>query len=566
MQGLVITLVVTYTPARFTVADLARLLLLQALFAAHRLWSLPGSPSLLFIVPMAEVLVIAGAFRLGEGFRAARKWEGGRSLSSALHALLLSPVMAALLVFNGGEIFYRQFYLQHFNPFTDLALIPGFARMLFPSIDVPDGVLGIVSVAVSSVVLCAFAFGLILALARIGARRPVTHPLVLGAAMMATGAVLLLVMPEQSPFMRMASDARVYAAPAGESPVEESAAAVVESTPSQGNDSDLRGKSAWAFPGIKDADIHVIVLESYGATLVERPDYLEAIRKVYTELDREMDAAGYVVLSGTVRSPAFGGRSWLADGTLLSGNNFMDQLAYDRFTEEGRPAKMLELMGKAGYRRIYAAPGTRNAPEAWKLAYPFEEYLLRYDFGYEGPFVSFGAMPDQYLLDRVAGNSLRPGVKDFALYLLVSSHVPFEVIPEYQDAWSFPLRGKEFETGLLQHFDNDWLGGSELAEGYLAGIEYSLRSASGLFTRKLKGLNVGLILGDHQPRKPVSHASADFQVPFHLVIPRSLYSKTMVAMLAGWNLRPGFEPTPDPEAPGMESLNELLQAVLYPGD
>ena len=69
----------------------------------------------------------------------------------------------------------------------------------------------------------------------------------------------------------------------------------------------------------------------------------------------------------------------------------------------------------------------------------------------------------------------------------MSSHVPFEVIPEYQESWSFPLHGREFETGLLQRFDNDWLGGKELAEGYLAGIDYSLRSASGLFTRKLKG-------------------------------------------------------------------------------
>jgi hypothetical protein len=86
-----------------------------------------------------------------------------------------------------------------------------------------------------------------------------------------------------------------------------------------------------------------------------------------------------------------------------------------------------------------------------------------------------------------------------------------------------------------------------------------------LFTRKLKGLNIGLILGDHQPRKPVSHPSADFQVPFHLVIPRSLYSVTLMSFLSDWKLKQGFEPVPDPGSPGMESLLDLLDTVLVPG-
>ena len=355
--------------------------------------------------------------------------------------MLLSPVVAALLVYNVGEIFYRQYYLQHFNPFTDLALIPGFARMLFPSIGVSDTLLGIVSAAVSAIVVCALAFGLIIALARISARRPVTHPVVLGTAMVTLGLVVLFAMPAQSPVLGMAADARRYAAPRG-APLADparpaSAAAVVSGLP--GNRSGPGKRPAWTFPGIQDADIHVVVLESYGATLVERPEYLSAMRSVYADLDREMTRAGYAVFSGTVRSPAFGGRSWLADATLLTGKTIGDQLAYDRYTEEGQPARLLEMVGSAGYRRIYAAPGTRNAPDDWKLAYPFEEYLLRYDFGYEGPFVSFGAMPDQYLLNRVAEHSLRPDGKDFALYLLVSSHVPFELIPEYQESWSFQI-------------------------------------------------------------------------------------------------------------------------------
>ena len=56
------------TPAGSAVADIARLLLLHAMLATYRLWSLPGSPASLFLVPMAEAFAIVGAFKLGEGF------------------------------------------------------------------------------------------------------------------------------------------------------------------------------------------------------------------------------------------------------------------------------------------------------------------------------------------------------------------------------------------------------------------------------------------------------------------------------------------------------------------
>ncbi len=533
--------------------ELLRLVLLQALFGAYRLVALPDAPSWLFLVPLPEILLIDCLRRSPAESRA----------GTMLKTVLLIPLIAALLTYNAGETFYRLFYLQHFNPFADLALIPGLVRLLAPTLPLSDGVVRGLSVSLTMLVLAAVSW----VLARILRYRPnVTANPPSGRRrfyrllLPLSGLLLFLVLPAQSPLFRIWQHGARVLAPKNTA----TASAPADRTPPVSVPEADDSATKYAFPGIRDADIHLVVVESYGATLLERPEYREPLRTLYAELERELEAAAYIVLSGTVRSPAFGGRSWLADATLLTGTSIADQTVYDRIATEGRRARLLALTGDAGYSRLYAAPGTRTAPEAWRLAYPFDRYLLRYDFEYAGPFVSFGAMPDQYLLDYAA-RALRPGEKDFALYLLVSSHVPFEVIPVYREGWDFPLSGKEFETETaLVRFDNKWLGGTELAKGYLAGIDYSLRSAVGLFTRRLQDLNVGIIIGDHQPRKPVSHASADYQVPFHVILPLELYSERVAANLAFWKLTPGLEARPDPAAPGMESIVLLLEKLFWP--
>ncbi len=533
------------------IPELLRLLILQLAFGAHRLLALPDASAWLFLVPLGELFFIRLLLDVDRNTR----------IAAGLQSFALTLLVAVLLAFNAGEFFYRLFYLQRFNPWTDLALIPGLVRLLAPTLPVSDSVLRWVSVSLATLFLGSLARGVVWALQRTYRRRADAHsrrfPGTNGVLALA-GALLILILPGQSPLIRVARDAyrtlRVREPPAQAAPPDAGQAPT-------GSASD-RSPAAAPTPGLRDADLHLIVVESYGATLLQRPEYHRPMQTLYAELERELAGAGYTVLSGTVQSPAFGGRSWLADATLLTGIQIADQLTYDRLAAGEEPARLLALAGGLGYHRVYAAPGTRTAPEEWRWAYPFDRYLLRYDFEYTGPFISFGALPDQYLLDYAARTALLPDQKDFALYLLVSSHVPFEVIPVYREAWDFTRAGLEFEDeGALRRFENNWLGGTELAEGYLAGINYSLRSSVGLFTRRLQGLNLGLIVGDHQPRKPVSHAGADYQVPFHLILPRNLYTEDLAAVLAERKLIPGFEPHPDPAAPDMNRIASLLETL-----
>jgi len=526
--------------------ELLGLLVLQLAFGAYRLFALSDAPVWFFLLPLGEIFLLR---ILLETDRNSRHVAG-------LKTLALTLLAGVLLAFNAGESFYRIMYLQHFNPWTDLSLIPGLVGLFFPSIPLPDSLLRVLSVCFAVIILGAISAAAVRLLKYLNGRRkaaPVRHARTVNILLLLAAIALICAFPAQSPLFVIARDA-YRTAHIGEPAVQ---------TDASGAEKPATAPSATERP---DADFHLIVVESYGTTLLERPEYIGSMRTLYAALEGELAEAGYRVLSGTVRSPAFGGRSWLADATLLTGIQIGDQMTYDRLASGGEPARVLALAGQAGYNRIYAAPGTKTAPDAWRMAYPFDRYLLRHDFEYEGPFVSFGAMPDQYILDYTARTALRPGEKDFALYLLVSSHVPFEVIPVYRENWDFTRSGREFEDeAMLGRYENNWLGGAELAEGYLAGIDYSLRSSVGLFTRKLEGLNIGLIIGDHQPRKPVSHATADYRVPFHVLLPENLYTGELAARLASWKLVPGFEPAPEPDAPGMDGIASLLETLAFKG-
>jgi hypothetical protein len=129
-----------------------RLALLQVLFASHRLLPLPDSPALFFALPLPEVLWAGALLYRLRSATARPPLRGPRGTLRRPHRVLrtaetiaLASLLALLFVYNGGEIFYRYFYLDHFAIRTDLALIPGLARMLFPSLAWPETLLAVVA-------------------------------------------------------------------------------------------------------------------------------------------------------------------------------------------------------------------------------------------------------------------------------------------------------------------------------------------------------------------------------------------------------------------------------------
>ena len=269
-----------------------------------------------------------------------------------------------------------------------------------------------------------------------------------------------------------------------------------------------------------------------------------------------------MVKSGYVISPAFGGRSWLADATLLTAQQIDDQKIFDERISSGTPAYFLKFMENNGYYRYYVAPGTTRTSEEWKRAYPFDKYLIRPDFGYEGPNIAFGTLTDQFAFNYLSSNFLEESRKEFVFYLLVSSHTPFVRIPVFKPDWDFSRNGKEYEDGYLKIFNNNWISGKELAEGYLAGISYSLETTVKYLTEVLTRNELMIIIGDHQPRKPVSGPDPGFPVLFHIIAP----AERDIFIPGQWILSQGLEPPELPEdytqIQEMAEIPLLIQSIL----
>jgi len=532
---------------------------LHSLFSVYRLLpTVDASPAWSFAVPSGELILIFVLLSFNKTGRSSGSSPVKPGINSDILILLITAMIAGITVFySAGELFYRYFYYDHFHPLSDGRLLPGLFGMLVEKTGINTALIPFLSWTVTAFVLLGAGF-----LVSLAVKKSIIHStgklfLYLRLSAGAAALLIMLLLPVTSPLAQTVIDAKTIVisnretgtenlSDINEVPSESAGQAAVSTVPRT---------DEFTLPGIEDADIHVMVVESYGSTLYGRKEYKDALLPLYEELEEVLRSDGWALLSGLVRSPAFGGRSWLADATLLTGEQIEDQNAFENRLLREDPARLLSFVESAGYHRIYAAPGTSKTTDAWLQTYPFEEYLLRYDFNYEGPFLSFGAMSDQYILNRVWRNYLREDRKDFVFYLLVSSHVPFETIPEYKPDWDFSLNGREYESGYLQYFDNDWLSGNELAEGFLAGISYTLTTAVYYLTERLSQNELMLIIGDHQPRRPVSIPGSGYAVPFHLILPDSRIPE----MPSSWEISNSFLPpdTPDDE-------NELPEMAVIP--
>jgi hypothetical protein len=169
-------------------------------------------------------------------------------------------------------------------------------------------------------------------------------------------------------------------------------------------------------------------------------------------------------------------------------------------------------------------------------------------------------MSDQYFLDFLGRRFAGRETPLFLSALMVSSHVPFVFIPEYFEDWDRMGDGSIYRSEGIRRFDNNWLEGSEYPEGYVYSIDYVLKTISGYMDRYVDGDSLVVIVGDHQPRTPISENTATYGVPIHFLS----RNPAALAPLAKLGLEPGFRPADDSPLLPMESFPSLLNTVLAP--
>ncbi len=481
-------------------------------------WLPPGAPQQA-LVPSVEVLlaVLIALFVLVRTRRLYAAAAAGAFTATALAS------------FGLGEGAFRLLYARGFVPSSDFTLVRSAVLLFLPGEGVSTGVLAGVAVAVTALVLFVVLFALFLvALRALQAMNGVAPLLIAGVLGIVAVGALLAVGPSQT-----LTAAMVRGFSADEFEVREigreSAGEQIEGEAPQPAETEPQDVEYGA-PGLRDRDIYKFVVESYGITIFEREEIRTELFPVLERFERRLVDNGFYSASNFIEAPIFGGQSWLAEATFLTGNEIDRQSRYERLLSEEPDTITRFLRDKAGYYSLAVKPGTINGP--WpegREVFGFDEVMSAFegDFSYDGPWFSFVPIPDQFAIWRTHRRIEELRVEDGAaadrpLYLhyqLVSSHTPFNRIPQVIDTWEDLGDGSIYFDTETQYFDNDYLSGTEYVEGYIASIEYVLEVIAEYLIRFLDDDDESIIIiyGDHQPGSVVTGRDASNSVPLHIV-------------------------------------------------
>ncbi len=304
-------------------------------------------------------------------------------------------------------------------------------------------------------------------------------------------------------------------------------------------------------------DLLVIFLESYGALVLDDPRFAGPLAADFVALQRTLDTAGWTVASARVESSTFGGGSWLAHASLLSGVRIADPGDYQSLLSSDR-STLVARFAAAGYRTLALKPGLKYPwPEGW--FYGFDQILDAQRLSYRGPIYGWWAIPDQYSLYWLHQTAVTPAERAplFVVFPTINSHAPFTPVPPYHPDWSVfdALFATTVASDVVEL--NRRLYGPELAEAFIRSIRYNLQILGGYLSQYAPENALLLVLGDHQPPAAVGGQEISWQVPVHV------FSRDPALIEA--SLKAGFKLglMPGPAAlGGIEELGPWLLRLL----
>ena len=305
---------------------------------------------------------------------------------------------------------------------------------------------------------------------------------------------------------------------------------------------------------VRDADVFLVFIESYGAIAYERPDMALPLAAGRADLDAAIHDTGRDVVSAFVESPTFGGSSWLAHLSLMSGVEVRDPETNARLMTEPRET-MVTNFARAGHRTVALMPGLRRLwPEG--AFYGFDDIYGVSRLAYRGPQFGWFAVPDQFSLAKF--DALERGAPSRAplvvFFPTVSTHFPFIPTPPYQPDWGRmllerPYDGPSIDRAYAQQ--PDW---THFGPGYVQAIAYDYATLAGYLRRRAERDLVMILLGDHEPAAAVSGEGAPWDVPVHVIASRPQILDALRAR--------GFRGGLTPARPSLGPMHTLLPILL----
>ncbi len=313
------------------------------------------------------------------------------------------------------------------------------------------------------------------------------------------------------------------------------------------------------FEKLKGKDVLVLFVESYGRTVLDKPDYAAHIRPLLAQSTTQLAAHNILVRSAYLTSPTYGGISWLAHGTLLSGLWINSQTRYDRLVMSKRQA-LNRLFQRAGWRTVTLQPAHTMAwPQGAYFGY--DQIYAASDLGYRGETFNWITMPDQYTLSalQVRERKAEPRPPVMAEIALISSHAPWTPLPQLIE-WNQVGDGSIFsqQARIGDTPEVVWQNTEQIKAQYRKSIEYSLATIVSYALTYADDNLVMLVLGDHQPMPFVTGESESHEVLVHLIS----RDPGVMAAVQSWNWTVGMLPANDAPVWGMDTLRDRFIAAF----
>ena len=308
------------------------------------------------------------------------------------------------------------------------------------------------------------------------------------------------------------------------------------------------------FSRVQGADVILLFIESYGAVTFDRPDFAAPLEGARRTLGDAVHSTDRRSVSAFVESPTFGGESWLAHISLMSGVEVRDPHTNAVLMTQRRET-IVKAFSRHGFRTIANMPGLWwDWPEG--SFYGFDEIYGALRLDYRGPQFGWFTLTDQFALARIdaleiAGQQ-RPPL--FVFFPTVSTHAPFTPTPPYQPDWGRMFDERPYDPADLDRSfeeEADWLN---LGPGYVKAVDYTLRTIAGYLRLRAGRDLVMIVIGDHQPAAAVSGERAPWDVPVHVIASRP-------ELLASLRTQ-GFADGLTPRRPILGPMHELLPVLL----
>lgn len=267
-------------------------------------------------------------------------------------------------------------------------------------------------------------------------------------------------------------------------------------------------------------NIYLIFVESYGSVLYKRSDFHLATRVLMRDLDAQLAENEWAVASHLSNSPTWGGGSWIAYTSALSGIRIETHAEYlsllERYHNDELP-HLINYLGDQGYESYRFSPISRELDDLlygrYKQFYGFDHWIRFREFGYDGPLYGWGPSPsDQYTLNFARDTMLQTSDAPHVFFFITqNSHYPWDPLPPIVEDWTtlelLPLVEQVNVSSLSQ---------DQLRRNYIQSIEYEMSALVDFIVREGNENDIFVLIGDHQPAR-VARRDDGYDTPIHII-------------------------------------------------